>query len=193
VPGFAQVTPCDGTQPPVPSDISVREASEFIARDEYNKEVLRVCDRFCETRGCGGGSACLQNDDPKKKPLYTPPKCGPIGTDVRCTGKVKQCTCQCQSCEGDHRPPDIGAGNYEYDPAYGQGVGATSDEAFDKARAEAGRKCDALCARFKCQPPNSCTRFGDPVIGQMKSWLVQHPAEHYRAKVRILKCSCKCT
>jgi hypothetical protein len=195
MPGRAQAQACDGTNPPPVGDSTINDATfgtEAAAQAYLDKEMLQLCDRACQQRGCpqGEGKLCVQND--KKKPIG--PKVKPAGKNFKVGGKVKQCTCSCDECAGDHRIPDTSTGQKgEIDPTMGSGgPKPTKQEAIDAANADARARCDELCKRFKnCKTPTPKCKYHSSSNQAPKSWQDDNGMWHATAKVANCNCSCQ--
>jgi hypothetical protein len=200
MPGRAQLNACAGSSPPPDGDSTINNSTFGTAAEAQaylDDQLLKLCDRACQVRPCpddpqNTGKRCVQND--KKKPLG--PKVIPIGnppTGYRVGGKVKQCTCSCEGCAGDHRIPDTSTGQKgEGDPTTGSAEKPTEAEAIAAANEDAKTKCKQLCERFKnCTNPTPKCLYAGQTNGEGKSWKDAHGTWHATLKVKICRCSCQ--
>ena len=186
---FGQVGNCDGTFKPKLGSIYVESTSIELARKLYAEDAIRVCDRECGVRDCTEGRMCLQSE--ATKPVPGEPECKetlPGSGTFYCYGKVKECTCACNVCDGDHRVPDYNG----YKPPGGAGEGPNGPAAEGAANQNALDQCATWCSRFEnCEPPKRCKCNG-LVVGEFKNWPKHGAPGVFKGWVPLKKFKCKC-
>jgi hypothetical protein len=191
IPGRAQLPNCPGTDAPHDSATGTGATAQA-AKTSYENDALRACDNFCSQRFCGSGKACFQSDDKDKKPKKEDKDPAKAGSEFQVTGKVKQCTCKCESCAGEHRPPDTSHGKTPNDGTNASAQGQPDQQgAINGISADGAAKCEALCARFTNCGPKTCKKVTALLENPPKTWQDEHTGL-WSGTAKILKCSCGC-
>jgi len=185
VPAQAGIVNCPGT-----FDMN-REGLGFGTTDTEADESFKdseatICDLFCATKICASGG-CVRNT--VVPPVHGDKKFGPGPLNSRrCTATIKQCSCTCSTCSGDHSLNRWLGSDYASGAANNL-LGATA-EMMKQAR----EKCDKECGRYRdCHPnpPLNCKRNGDPA---MDPDTLKHYGEAGTIWVtqRVKTCHCSC-
>lgn len=186
VPTYGQAGGCEGKYDMDADAIGIG-GDETEARESYDDFVDGRCDSFCKDKPCPGGDGCVRSTVAPR--VRTQPKCEPgVGTTWVCRGKVKQCSCTCSHCFGDHSLHRwLGSD-------YANGYGLTQAEAEAEMIKEAREMCTKECERYQnCLAPKICKPAGEPDLDyQTKKWGGSSPNSSGWSTARIKKCHCNC-